>query len=71
VPAHPIVGSHLTGYENSCENLFVNKKFVICPFRYERKEEERTHIKCVNQLYDIVIKIQAKHLYKELNNLLK
>jgi prephenate dehydrogenase len=64
VPAHPIAGSHLTGYENSSENLFVNKKFVICPFRsrYERKEE-RTHIKFVNQLYDIVIKIQAKHLY--------
>ena len=26
-------------------------------------EEERTHIKCVNQLYDIAIKIQSKHLY--------
>lgn len=63
VPAHPIAGSHLTGYENSCENLFVDKKFVICPSRYERKKEERTHIKCVNQLHDIVIKIQAKHLY--------
>ena len=69
VPACPITGSHLTGYENSCENLFVDKKFVICPFRYEQKEEERTHIKCVNQLYDIAIKIQSKHLYLDAQNI--
>ena len=30
VPAHPIAGSHLTGYENSDADLFVDKDFVIC-----------------------------------------
>lgn len=31
IPCHPIAGSDKTGFENSTENLFSNKKFIICP----------------------------------------
>lgn len=30
IPCHPIAGSDKTGYENSNENLFFDKKFIIC-----------------------------------------
>lgn len=31
IPCHPIAGSEKTGFENSTDNLFSNKKFIICP----------------------------------------
>lgn len=31
IPCHPIAGSEKTGFENSAEDLFYNKKFIICP----------------------------------------
>lgn len=30
IPCHPIAGSDKTGFENSNENLFFDKKFIIC-----------------------------------------
>ncbi len=30
VPCHPIAGSEKTGFDNSNEDLFFNKKFIIC-----------------------------------------
>jgi prephenate dehydrogenase len=30
IPCHPIAGSEKTGFENSTEDLFYNKKFIIC-----------------------------------------
>ena len=38
VPAHPIAGSHLTGYENSDADLFVDKNFVICNPSHDEEE---------------------------------
>jgi prephenate dehydrogenase len=71
VPAHPIAGSHLTGYENSCENLFADKDFVICPYIYEEYGEDddfffnkqEYHRQFVEQLQKIIEKIGAKPLY--------
>ena len=38
IPAHPIAGSHLTGYENSDADLFVDKNFVICDPSHDEEE---------------------------------
>ncbi len=70
VPAHPIAGSHLTGYANSCENLFADKDFVICPSTYQREDPfeferdlQRYHQLFVGQLQKIIEKIGAKPRY--------
>ncbi len=31
IPCHPIAGSEKTGFENSSDDLFFGKKFIICP----------------------------------------
>jgi len=68
VPAHPIAGSHLTGYANSCENLFADKDFVICPSTYQQEDPfeedpQKYHQKFVEQLQKIIEKIGAKPCY--------
>jgi|GEM_PF-219519 len=65
VPAHPIAGSHLTGYENSCENLFADKDFVICRSLYSQEDLfmgdlNKHHLQFVKQLQNIIEKIGAK-----------
>ena len=43
IPAHPIAGSHLTGYENSDADLFVDKNFVVCyPTSLHKREYATT-----------------------------
>ena len=44
VPSHPIAGSAESGFENSNEDLFLNKKFLICKNQnniFEKRVEER------------------------------
>jgi len=65
VPAHPIAGSHLTGYENSCENLFADKDFVICRSLYSQEDLfmgdlNKHHLPFIKQLQNIIEKIGAK-----------
>lgn len=31
IPCHPIAGSEKTGFENASDDLFLGKKFIICP----------------------------------------
>ncbi len=62
VPAHPIAGSHLTGYENSCENLFADKDFVICR-RMHNAENLYAENLWEKNLHKIIEKIGAKPHY--------
>lgn len=39
VPAHPLAGSHLTGFEHSTPTLYVNRMCVITPTSQNRKED--------------------------------
>lgn len=56
IPAHPIAGSHLTGYQNSDADLFIDKNFVVClnenPTELQKKFAE--------QLKQIITKIGSK-----------
>lgn len=52
VPCHPIAGSELTGYENSAEDLFFGKKFIICPEKAEKNS--------VKKVEEVIQKIGAK-----------
>ena len=56
IPAHPIAGSHLTGYQNSDADLFIDKNFVVC------LNENSTELqkKFAEQLKQIIIKIDSK-----------
>ena len=56
IPAHPIAGSHLTGYQNSDADLFDGKDFVVC------LNENSTELqqKFAEQLRQIIIKIGSK-----------
>ena len=56
IPAHPIAGSHLTGYENSDADLFVDKNFAICL----NKNPTKSRQKFAEQLKQIIIKIGSK-----------
>ena len=56
IPAHPIAGSHLTGYENSDADLFVDKNFAICL----NKNPTESQQKFAEQLKQIIIKIGSK-----------
>ena len=56
IPAHPIAGSHLTGYENSDADLFVDKNFAICLNENSTKPQQ----KFAEQLKQIIIKIGSK-----------
>jgi prephenate dehydrogenase len=65
IPAHPIAGSHLTGYKNSDADLFIDKNFVVClnenPTELQKKFAE--------QLKQIIIKIGSKPVeHKPLNH---
>lgn len=53
VRCHPIAGSDLSGYENSNENIFDQRNFIICP----KSCNNQQHIKIIS---DLVIKIKAK-----------
>lgn len=52
VPCHPIAGSEKAGFENSQENLFLNKKFVICA--------ENCLPESIKKIENLVEKIGAK-----------
>ena len=56
IPAHPIAGSHLTGYKNSDADLFVDKNFAICL----NKNPTKSRQKFAEQLKQIIIKIGSK-----------
>jgi prephenate dehydrogenase len=56
IPAHPIAGSHLTGYQNSYADLFVDKNFAICL----NKNRTKSRQKFAEQLKQIIIKIGSK-----------
>lgn len=56
IPAHPIAGSHLTGYQNSDADLFIDKNFMVC------LNENSTELqkKFAEQLKQIITKIGSK-----------
>ena len=56
IPAHPIAGSHLTGYQNSDADLFVGKYFAVCL----NKNPTELQQKFAEQLRQIIIKIGSK-----------
>jgi len=56
IPAHPIAGSHLTGYQNSDADLFVGKDFVVCLNKNPTKLQQ----KFAEQLRQIITKIGSK-----------
>ncbi len=56
IPAHPIAGSHLTGYENSDADLFIDKNFVVCLNKNPTEPQQ----KFAEQLKQIIIKIGSK-----------
>ena len=56
IPAHPIAGSHLTGYQNSDADLFIDKNFVVCL----NKNRTKSRQKFAEQLKQIIIKIGSK-----------
>lgn len=39
IPAHPLAGSHLTGFENAMPNLYENRMCVITPTRENRADD--------------------------------
>ncbi len=41
IPCHPIAGSDKTGFENSKADLFLDKKFIICPENSEKNSLEK------------------------------
>ena len=51
VPCHPIAGSVESGFENSNEDLFLNKKFLIC--------KNQNNITEAQKLFEIVKQINA------------
>lgn len=52
VPCHPIAGGVESGFENSNADLFLNKKFIICPTQNNSTQVEK--------IKEIVQKIQSK-----------
>ena len=51
VPSHPIAGSAESGFENSNEDLFLNKKFLIC--------KNQNNISEAQKLFEIAKQINA------------
>lgn len=51
IPCHPIAGSENTGFEHSSDDLFLGKKFIICP---ENRDQN-----LVNKVVEVVKKIGA------------
>ena len=51
VPCHPIAGSSESGFENSNEDLFLNKKFLICRNENNSKKSQ--------EIFEIAQKIKA------------
>jgi len=51
VPTHPIAGSAESGFENSHEDLFFNKKFLICHNKNDEKKSQ--------EVFEIATKIKA------------
>ncbi len=51
VPSHPIAGSAESGFENSDEDLFLNKKFLIC--------KNQNNISEAQKLFEIAKQINA------------
>ena len=52
IGCHPIAGSDLSGYENSAENIFNQRNFIICP----RPCNNQQHVQIIS---DLVGKIKA------------
>ncbi len=52
IPCHPIAGSEKTGFANSTENLFQNKKFIIC--------QENCNKDSVHKIADLATKIGSQ-----------
>jgi prephenate dehydrogenase len=57
IPCHPIAGSDKAGFENSKADLFLDKKFIICPENSDKKSLEK--------LEEVVKKIGAKAEFLE------
>ncbi len=57
IPCHPIAGSDKTGFENSKADLFLDKKFIICPENSEKNSLEK--------LEEVIKKIGAKTEFLE------
>ena len=64
IPAHPIAGSHLTGYKNSDADLFVDKNFAICLNKNPTEPQQ----KFAEQLKQIIIKIGSKPVFLSLQD---
>ncbi len=57
IPCHPIAGSDKAGFENSKADLFLDKKFIICP--------ENSDKNSLTKLDEVIKKIGAKTEFLE------